>query len=55
MGKGRDKRRRKAKHEKQATRAEIARALVTYAEAETGLSRRDPPTLGEPDALFMLR
>ncbi len=47
MGKGRDKRRRKAKKHNLATRAEIARA---YAEAEATLGRRNPPALEEPDA-----
>ena len=47
MGKGRDKRRRKAKKQNLATRAEITRA---YAEAEATLRRRDPPALEEPDA-----
>jgi hypothetical protein len=47
MGKGRDKRKRKAKKQNLATRAEIARA---YAEAEATLGRRDPPALEEPDA-----
>jgi hypothetical protein len=47
MGKGRDKRRRKAKKQNFATRAEITRA---YAEAEATLRRRDPPALEEPDA-----
>jgi hypothetical protein len=47
MGNGRDKRRRKAKKQNVATRAEIARA---YAEAEAKLGRRNPPALEEPDA-----
>lgn len=47
MGKGRDKRRRKAKKQNVATRAEVARA---YAEAEATLRRRDPPALDEPHA-----
>lgn len=47
MGKGRDKRRRKAKKQNLATRAEIARA---YAEGEATLRRRNPPALEEPDA-----
>lgn len=47
MGKGRDKRRRKAEKQNLATRAEITRA---YAEAEATLRRRDPPALEEPDA-----
>jgi hypothetical protein len=46
MGKGRDKRRRTAKKQNIATRAEIARA---YTEAEAALRRRNPPAL-EPDA-----
>ena len=47
MGKGRDKRRRRAKKQHLATRAEIARA---YVEAEATLRRRNPPALEEPDA-----
>jgi hypothetical protein len=47
MGKGRDKRRRKAKKQSQQTRDEVARA---YAEALATLSSSDPPILGEPDA-----
>ena len=47
MGKGRDKRRRKAKKQNLATRAEVARA---YAEAEATLRRRNPPPIDEPDA-----
>jgi hypothetical protein len=47
MGKGRDKRSRKAKKQNLATRAEIARE---YTEAETALRRRNPPALEEPDA-----
>ena len=47
MGKGRDKRRRKAKKQNFATRAEIASA---YTEAETALRPRNPPALEEPDA-----
>ena len=47
MGKGRDKRRRKAKKQNIATGAEVARA---YAGAEATLRRRNPPALEEPDA-----
>ena len=48
MGKGRDKRKRIAKKQNLATRAEIARA---YAEAEAALGPRgNPPALEEPDA-----
>lgn len=46
MGKGRDRRRRKAKKQNHAIRAEIVRA---YAEAEATLRRGNPPALGEPD------
>jgi hypothetical protein len=46
MGKGRDKRRRKAKKQNQRTRDEVAHA---YAEALATLSGSDPPILGEPD------
>ena len=47
MGKGRDKRRRKAKKQNLATRAEIAHA---DAEADATLRRRNPTALDEPDA-----
>jgi len=47
MGRRRDKRRRKAKKQNLATRAEIARA---YAEAEATLRGRNPPSFQEPDA-----
>jgi len=47
MGKGREKRRRKAKKQNVATRAEIARA---YTEAEAALRPRNLPALEEPDA-----
>lgn len=47
MGKGRDKRNRKAKKQNLARGAEVARA---YAEVEAALGRRNPPALEEPDA-----
>ena len=47
MSKGRDKRRRKAKKQSLATRAEVARA---YAEAEVALRLLNPPAPEEPDA-----
>jgi hypothetical protein len=47
MGKGRDKRRRKANKLNQRIRDEVAHA---YAEALATLSGSDPPILGEPDA-----
>jgi len=46
MGKGRDKRKRKARKQNQRTRDEVARA---YAEALATLHRSDPPLLDEPD------
>ena len=50
MGKGRDKRKRKAKKQTLATREEIVRA---YTEAEAALRRRNPPALEEPDATVL--
>ena len=47
MGKGRDKRRRKAKKQNVSTRTEVARG---YGKAEATTRRRNPPTLDEPDA-----